>query len=114
MESTPPILDTLAPDFHGVFEAMPVPYLLLDRKLCIAGVHAASLLATGTVREQIVGHEVCAVFPANPDAPGASGMAMLRASLERVIRHTVADAMQIHQYDIPSRAPTAASATLRS
>ena len=99
------MLNTLAPDFCGVFEAMPVPYLLLDREMCIVAVNAAYLAATGTVREQIVGRDVFEVFPANPGDPGASGASLFRASLERVIRHKVADTMQIHQYDIPFRGP---------
>ena len=41
------------------------------------------------------------VFPDNPDDPQATGTRNLRASLERVLRDRVADAMAVQKYDIP-------------
>jgi hypothetical protein len=53
-----------------------------------------------TRREEILGRGIFEVFPDNPDDPGATGVANLSASLDRVVRHRVPDAMAVQKYDV--------------
>jgi len=53
-----------------------------------------------TIRDEVVGRNIFDVFPDNPDDPGATGVSNLRASLERVVRHRVADPMAVQHYDV--------------
>lgn len=88
------------PDFRALFEAAPGCYLVLDPGLCVAAVSDAYLRATMTEREAILGLGVFDVFPDNPADPEPSGVRNLRASLQRVIRDGVTDAMPVQRYDI--------------
>ena len=88
------------PDFRALFEAVPGLYLVLDPDFRIVAVSDAYLAATMTVREEIMGHGIFDVFPDNPEDPGATGVANLRASLERVRRGRKADTMAPQKYDI--------------
>jgi len=87
-------------DFRSLFESAPGCYLVLDPELVIVAVSGAYVRATMTRREQIVGRGLFEVFPDNPDDPEATGVGNLRASLERVRRGRVADAMAVQKYDI--------------
>jgi len=89
------------PDFRAVFEWAPDNYLVLSPALVIVAVSDAYLRATLTSREQVVGRALFEVFPDNPDDPAATGVANLRASLERVLRTRAPDAMAVQKYDIP-------------
>ncbi len=86
--------------FENLFESLPGLYLVLTPDLKIAAVSDAYLKATMTKREEIVGRGLFDVFPDNPDDPGATGTANLRASLDRVRRTVAADTMAIQKYDI--------------
>jgi hypothetical protein len=63
----------------------------------------AYLAATKTRRDDIVGRGIFDVFPDNPDDPEATGVANLRASLERVRARRLPDAMAVQKYDIGRR-----------
>jgi hypothetical protein len=76
-----------------LFEAAPGLYLVLTPNLKIAAVSDAYLRATMTRRQAILGRGIFEVFPDNPDDPTASGVRNLSASLERVLRDKVPDAM---------------------
>ncbi|MCI0330902.1 MAG: PAS domain S-box protein [candidate division Zixibacteria bacterium] len=89
-----------APDFRALFEAAPDLYLVLTPKLTIVAVSEAYARATMTRREEILGRGIFDVFPDNPDDPATEGVRNLRASLERVKRDRVADAMPVQKYDI--------------
>jgi PAS domain S-box-containing protein len=89
------------PDYRALFEAAPGLYLVLDPALVIVAVSDAYLQALGTQRDRIVGRGIFEVFPGNPADPAATGMANLRASLERVLRSGQADAMAVQKYDVP-------------
>jgi signal transduction histidine kinase len=89
-----------SPDFRMLFEAAPGLYLVLSTDLGIVAVSDAYLLATMTRREDILGRNIFDVFPDNPDDPTATGVANLRASLERVGAHRAPDAMAVQKYDI--------------
>jgi signal transduction histidine kinase/ActR/RegA family two-component response regulator len=87
-------------DFQLLFESAPGRYLVLDPELRIVAASAAYLSATMTVRDDIMGRHVFDVFPDNPDDPAATGVANLRASLERVCSARVPDTMAVQQYDV--------------
>jgi signal transduction histidine kinase len=89
------------PDFRTLFEALPGLFLVLDPDLRIVAASDAFLAATMTKRDQIVGLGIFDVFPDNPDDPKASGVSKLSASLNRVRRERVTNAMAIGKYDIP-------------
>jgi hypothetical protein len=86
-----------APDFRAIFESAPGCYLVLDPSLTIVGVSEAYLTATMTEREAIVGRALFDVFPANPGDDEESGVDNLGASLDRVRRNLVADAMAVQK-----------------
>jgi len=87
-------------DFRTLFESAPGLYLVLAPDLTIAAASESYLRATFTKREEILGRGIFDVFPDNPDDPTAMGVANLRASLERVLRNGVPDAMAFQKYDI--------------
>ncbi|MDP3177325.1 MAG: PAS domain S-box protein, partial [Spirochaetaceae bacterium] len=88
------------PDFRALFESAPGLFLVLAPDLSIVAASDAYLHATMTTREQILGRDMFAVFPDNPDDPAASGTSNLRASLDRVREARVADTMPIQKYDV--------------
>src|SRR3984957_17351736 len=89
-----------APDFQLLFESVPGLYLVLASDFTIVAVSDAYLKATMTKREEILGRHIFDVFPDNPDDPNATGVKKLRASLERVLKHRVADTMAVQKYDV--------------
>jgi PAS domain S-box-containing protein len=88
-------------DFRLLFEATPIPYLVLTPDFTMVAANEARLRATMTTREQTLGRNLFDVFPDNPADPAATGVANLRASLLRVLQHRRPDAMPIQKYDIP-------------
>jgi signal transduction histidine kinase len=90
----------LTPDFRVLFESAPGLYLVLTAGLDIVAASDAYLRATMTDRTDILGRHIFDVFPDNPDDAMATGVRNLRASLERVRRTGVADAMAVQKYDI--------------
>ena len=87
-------------ELRSLFESLPGLYLVLTPEYRIVAASDAYLNATLTKREAIVGRGLFEVFPDNPGDPGADGVRNLRASLDRVREHRVADTMAIQQYDI--------------
>jgi len=88
------------PDFRLLFEGAPGLYLVLTPDLKIVAVSEAYLRATMTKRAEIIGRALFDVFPDNPDDPAATGVANLRASLDRVRAQRVPDTMAVQKYDI--------------
>ena len=88
------------PDFRVLFESAPGLYLVLDPDLVIVAASDAYLEATRTERAAVVGSGIFEVFPDNPDDPATEGVRNLRASLARVLRDRVGDAMSVQKYDI--------------
>ena len=95
-----PGLSGLSLDFRILFESWPGAYLVLDPDLVIIAVSDAHLAVSMTSRSDVIGKEVSEAFPDNPDDPESDGAARLRASLDRVRQHKVADTMPVQQYDI--------------
>ena len=73
-----------APDYRALFESAPGLYLVLTPDFKIVAVSDTYLHATMTERQEILGRGLFEIFPDNPDDPTATGVANLRASLERV------------------------------
>ena len=96
---------TVLPDFRALFEAAPNLYLVLSPGLIIVAASDAYCRATLTERDRIVGRPVFDVFPDNPDDPASSGVATLRASLERVLQSRRPDTVPVQKYDIRSPDP---------
>ena len=90
----------LSLDFRVLFESWPGAYLVLDPELMIIAVSDAHLAVSMTSRSDVMGKHISQAFPDNPDDPESDGEARLRASLDRVRRHKVADTMPVQQYDI--------------
>jgi len=88
------------PDFRMLFQSAPGCYLVLGPDLTIVAVSDAYLRATMTNRDDIAGRGIFDVFPDNPDDPGATGVANLRASLGRVRAEKRSDTMAVQKYDI--------------
>ena len=98
-------------NFQALFESAPGLYLVLDPAFRIVAVTDAYLDATMTKRDDILGRNIFDVFPDNPDDPEATGVANLRASLERVRDRRVPDTMAVQKYDIQASAPRRAEAS---
>jgi signal transduction histidine kinase/CheY-like chemotaxis protein len=87
-------------DFKSLFEAAPGSYLVLDPTLVVVAVSDAYLRETATVRDAILGRKLFEVFPGDPAKEGLPGDGAMRASLERVLRDRVADAMEVQRHDV--------------
>jgi signal transduction histidine kinase len=90
-------------DFRLLFERSPEVLLVLlpdAPRYTMMAATDARLRATHTTREQTIGKGLFEVFPDNPDDPEATGMANLRASLERVRATRASDTMAVQKYDI--------------
>ena len=89
-----------APDFRLIFQSAPGCYLVLTPGLTIVAVSDAYVHATMTERHEILGRGLFEAFPDNPNDPGATGVANLRASLGSVLAHRRTDTMAVQKYDI--------------
>ena len=83
-------------DFQGLFEASPNPYLVLDRRLHIAGANHAYLANVKRELSDIVGRWAWDAFPAD-----AGTVRQAIASFERVIRTKQPDTMALLRFDVP-------------
>jgi signal transduction histidine kinase len=92
--------DRRTPDFRTLFESVPGLYLVLTPDLRVVAASDAYLRATMTERDQVLGRELFAILPDNPDDSAATGTRHLRASLERVRATKTADMMAVRKYDI--------------
>ena len=93
----------VSPDFELLFQATPMPYLILRPDLAIVAVNDAYLSATLTTRQHLLGRYMFDAFPDNPADPQATGVRNLRASLNWVLEHKTPHRMAIQKYDIPIR-----------
>ena len=73
----------VSPDFELLFQATPMPYLILRPDLAIVAVNDAYLSATLTTRQHLLGRYMFDAFPDNPADPQATGVRNLRASLNK-------------------------------
>ncbi|HEY2551749.1 MAG TPA: PAS domain-containing protein [Streptosporangiaceae bacterium] len=92
-------------DYRLVFRDLPIPILLLTRDFQIFDMNQAYLQVAGKTKGELVGRNVFAAFPDNPDDPTANGVRNLRASLEGVLATGEPDIMAVQKYDteLPDR-----------
>ncbi|MGN6613392.1 MAG: ANTAR domain-containing protein [Angustibacter sp.] len=86
---------------HPVFDAQPIPTLVVDRHLRIRAVNAAYAAATVRTPEELLGVPMFEAFPDNPDDREADGVANLSASFETAARQRRPHRMLVQRYDIP-------------
>jgi two-component system, sensor histidine kinase and response regulator len=92
----------MTPDFRKLFESAPGINIVLTPDLTIVAVSDDYLEATRTRREEILGRPLFEVFPDNPGDFTAMGVQdAVRASLQRVLRDRIPDALPTYKYDIP-------------
>lgn len=87
-------------DYQTIFENVPDLYMILSPDFYILDCSDEYLKATLTERKSIQGRHLFDVFPDNPNDPNATGMANLKASLNRVLQLKTADAMAVQKYDV--------------
>ena len=105
MQRDDPGKSLLEPDFQLLFESAPGLYLVLLPDLTIVAVSNSYLSATMRRREELIGIKLFEAFPDNPDDPSATGVTNLRASIERVLKNRLADAMAVLRGQSPSARP---------
>ena len=91
-------------DGRTVFSAAPALMLVVAAdapRFTITNVNDAYLAATMTTRRGLIGLALFDAMPDNPDDPDATGVANLRASIERAISSGRPDRMPVQKYDIP-------------
>lgn len=86
--------------FRALFESLPGLYAVLRPDFTVAAASDAYLAAGFKRREDLIGRNLFEAFPDNPEDPKASGVASLRASLERVLATKATDTMPIQKYDV--------------
>lgn len=82
------------------FDVVPHAYLLLDRDFIIVDLNPAYAQLTMSDRTALLGQDMFAAFPDNPDDSGATGVANLTASLRRVTESRSQHFMPRQRYDI--------------
>ena len=87
-------------DFELVFHLLPGMCLVLDPAFTILAQNAEHARATLSEGKNIVGQNLFAVFPDNPNNSAADGVATVRASLLRVLKTRAPDAMPLIRYDV--------------
>ncbi|MGV9306091.1 ATP-binding protein [Nonomuraea sp. NPDC003727] len=90
-------------DYEAVFTAAPSLSAVLTPDFVITAVNDSLLRALDRTRAELIGQDVFAAFPMNPnilDDPGMQGAKALRASLEQVAATGQADVMSAQRYDI--------------
>src|SRR5262245_33390173 len=90
----------MSADYQRFFEKLPGACALLSPEFRILDVNEAFERASMRARESLIGRVLLDVFQDNPDNPAADGVHNLRASLERVRRECVPDALPVQRYDI--------------
>ncbi|MET0294297.1 MAG: PAS domain-containing protein [Phenylobacterium sp.] len=82
-------------DFEALFEALPTPYMVVDRELRYVAANPAYAAVVDRPRETLIGHKLFELFP-NDEESGA----LLRASFERVKRTGRPDTIAYIPYPI--------------
>src|SRR5690606_9212087 len=83
-------------DFAQVFDALPSPYMLLDRNFCFVAANPAYCETTGRHVDDLLGSGLFDLFP----NAGEAGR-RLRASFERVLAEGESDTLAYLNYPIP-------------
>ncbi|BDA85625.1 hypothetical protein Sa4125_31670 [Aureimonas sp. SA4125] len=83
-------------DYQSLFAALPSPHMVLDRRFDYVATNAAYEAVVGRTKEELLGHNLFALFPNEGD----SGK-RVHASLLRVFSNGEADTIAYLRYDIP-------------
>ena len=97
--------DTLTPparkvDYELVFKMMPGMCLVLDADFTIIAQNEEHAAATLSFAKGVVGQNLFAAFPDNPNHSAADGVALVRASLVKVLKTRAPDIMPVLRYDV--------------
>lgn len=97
--------DTLTPparkvDYELVFKMMPGMCLVLDADFTIIAQNEEHAAATLSFAKGVVGQNLFAAFPDNPNHSAADGVALVRASLVKVLKTRAPDVMPVLRYDV--------------
>jgi PAS domain-containing protein len=87
------------PDFEQIFNRMPGLCLVLDPAFTIVAQNEEHARVTESAGRQIVGQNVFAAFPDNPDDSGATGVSRIRDSLLKVLKTRESDHLAMLRYD---------------
>ncbi len=87
-------------DFELVFHLLPGMCLVLDPAFTILAQNAEHARATLSEGKNVVGQNLFAVFPDNPNHSAADGVSNVRASLLKVLKTRAPDAMPLIRYDV--------------
>lgn len=87
-------------DYELVFKLMPGMCLVLDPAFTIIAQNAEHAHATLSIAKDVVGQNLFAAFPDNPNHSAADGVATVRQSLLKVLKTREADAMPVIRYDV--------------
>lgn len=90
-------------EFSRLFEADPMPQLVLTPALTVVAANAAYLRMTHTTRKQLLGRRLFEVFPEHPGIDGI-GKGDLGLSLDHVIGARAPHALPLCSYEIPDGA----------
>jgi PAS domain-containing protein len=87
-------------DFELVFQLLPGMCLILDPDFTILAQNDEHAVATLSTAKNVIGQNLFAIFPDNPDQSGADGVSYVRASLLKVLKTRQPDSMPIVRYDV--------------
>jgi len=87
-------------DFELVFHLLPGMCLVLDPAFTILAQNAGHARATLSEGKNVVGQNLFAAFPDNPNHSAADGISNVRASLLKVLKTRAPDAMPLIRYDV--------------
>jgi PAS domain-containing protein len=87
-------------DFALIFHSMPGMCLILDSGFTILAQNDEHARTTLSAAKDVVGKNLFAVFPDNPDHYSADGVSVVRSSLLKVLKTRQPDAMPVIRYDV--------------
>lgn len=90
------------PDFKGLFQAIPVAVLVIDRDFAIVAVTDAYLEITQLRREHLIGKDFFRIFSSGSDLWPNAAMQPLRASFHRVFAGGGPDNLALQNTDLPA------------
>ncbi|MDD5250380.1 MAG: EAL domain-containing protein [Rhodocyclaceae bacterium] len=88
-------------EFRRIFDAEPMPQLVLTPTLTIVAANTAFLQATLKTREQLLGRKLFEVFPEKPGDDGTTGKCDLGVSLDHVLGSRTPHTVPVREYDVP-------------
>nr|GFD03440.1 hypothetical protein [Tanacetum cinerariifolium] len=93
-------MPAVSSDLLAVFNALPGACLLLSPQLVVEAVSDVFLATTLTQRHSLVGQNVFAAFPVNPNAADSEAVGTARASMEQVLATGQPHELTLQPYDL--------------